>query len=263
MAFSIFLMGHVISDFLLQPRMLIKAKQESSKILLFQPATLFHVLVYFVLTLMISLVEGAFTLPFLIALFITTVAHYFIDYWKNTKRFLNAMIFMIDQVLHIVSIVLATIFLDLWDFPLNGTELIVMVQERSLGINQVTQINFLTVALVCLIWGTQYFITTVLDSRGKPSPLDGSDAYRVTEISPAIRQRERHISYMERLMILLLVLRGQYVAIMLLLIAKSIIRFPKLKDEVYQEYFMYGTFLSFTCGLIFASFYRYIFTLAV
>lgn len=257
MYFSILYLGHVLSDFLLQPKYLRNAKMESSKVLLLQPATLFHVAIIFIVTLVIALLEGALNLNMFLAIVLTSIAHYFIDYWKNLKRTIDANIFLIDQLFHFVSIVASTILLNLWDLPLKSNEIVTMVRTSQWEINHFTQINFLAISFISLIWGTQYFLHTLLHSKRQPSPIYKDQGVDSLADKASISYREHHIAYMERIMILLFVLQKSYIAVGLLLIAKTFIRFEKLKDENYQEVFIYSTGISFTCALLFSSLYRY------
>ncbi|WP_139252348.1 hypothetical protein [Hymenobacter psychrotolerans] len=60
----------------------------------------------------------------------------------------------------------------------------------------------------------------------------------------------RYIGYFERTIIVLLVLRGEFEAIGLLVTAKSIIRIQDAQAKEESEYLIVGTLYSFMCAII-------------
>ncbi len=253
MAFSVLLLAHVVNDFLFQPEFLVKAKRFSSKHLFFQTYTLVHVLLYLLLTVFLSLIEGVMSPRLFLAALIVTVLHYFIDYWKNLQRNVSAFVFLFDQFLHIVSIILACIITGLWHIPHSWTSIILAFKERNLPLSELMQVNYLLILFVTLIWGSGYFIKTVLSSKDGPRYAE-----TLAEARKIVR-RGSFVGYMERIMILLFILNAQYLAIALIPIFKALVRREQLKQEDYAEYFLYDTMLSFTCGILLSSLFRYFF----
>lgn len=251
MAFSVLLLGHVITDYLLQPEVLVRAKRLSSRRLFFQPYTLIHVMIFLAVTLFLGAVEAILDWRFVLATLSVTILHYFIDYWKNLKKQQTAAIFLLDFLFHIISIVVTCYASGLWDMPASWDALISAVKTSTLPINQLTQVNYLVIFFVLLIWGTGNFVSFVVAAKGPPrSPESLEKAAKVS-------RRNALIGYMERLLILLFILQEAYIAIVLLLLFKALVRFEQLKDRDYAEYFIYGSMLSFTCGMLFATLYRY------
>lgn len=58
------------------------------------------------------------------------------------------------------------------------------------------------------------------------------------------------IGVLERMLVLTLVLLGQYAAIALIFAAKSIARFEELKDRQFAEYYLIGTLSSILFAML-------------
>ncbi len=73
-------------------------------------------------------------------------------------------------------------------------------------------------------------------------PMTIKDRKQLQKIS--IPQAGRLIGYLERLLVILLVLSREFGAIAFVIAAKAIIRFESSKERAFAEYFLVGTFAS-------------------
>lgn len=72
----------------------------------------------------------------------------------------------------------------------------------------------------------------------------------------------KYIGYLERLLIFVFVLNGQFAGVGFLITAKSILRFGELKDSENRkqaEYIIIGTFASFLYAILISLFIRWLF----
>lgn len=76
---------------------------------------------------------------------------------------------------------------------------------------------------------------------GGEQPSGGGPRHRPAESGPG---RGRMIGILERILILTLLLVGQWGVVGFVLAAKSIARFDQLKDQAFAEYYLIGTLLS-------------------
>ena len=263
MAFSILLLSHVMNDFLLQQRFLVSAKKQKSKTLFFQPAILVHAICLFILSILIAVAESAMSWRFLLADLLVVICHYFIDYWKNLQKSKPLKVFLLDQLFHILSLALVCMLLGYIKFPLNFEKSIVMIKAHDLKLNHFSQLNLLGTWLVSLLWGIAYFVQSILQDKEDIWPGEGETYRETLKMREEGHRFERHIGYMERILILLFTLHQAYGAIVLLFIGKALVCRNKLKDPLYQDFFLYTTLLSFTGALIFSSLYRYFFFLVI
>ena len=98
------------------------------------------------------------------------------------------------------------------------------------------EIDFVSIAFVfgsylTAIWGGHLFVKFILRKFDLP---EGS----------GLEKAGAMIGYLERALILTFILVKEYMAIGLVLTAKSITRFEELKDRSFSEYFLIGTLSS-------------------
>jgi MFS family permease len=104
-----------------------------------------------------------------------------------------------------------------------------------------------TVYLICLtatiyavaIWGGSWFVGWLTRRLRMPQIED-----------PGLIRAGRFIGYLERVIIMTLVLLHQYDAIAFVFMAKSIARFDDLKKRHFAEYYLVGTLSSVAVALL-------------
>jgi len=202
-------LAHLISDFWWQPTKWVKDKEQRK----IRSGYLYlHVLVTgFTAILFVGLNYWKVVLAI-------TISHAIIDVLKSYAR-PNFKNFAIDQILHLIVIAVC------WAVTFNYQPDMKMVQafyENSKFWVFAAGVFFLTLpASIIIAYVTkQWAVPAGLKNAGK------------------------YIGIIERVLICLLVYKGQYEAIGLLITGKSILRYNSNNEEVKTEYLLIGTLLS-------------------
>jgi hypothetical protein len=215
------LLSHLLTDFVLQPKSWIDDRNKKH---LGSPKLYLH-----------GLVTGATVLLFIgwqywIIASVILVTHILIDAWKSYRK--DAIIyFIIDQCLHIIIIILCWYFTFVdRDHLINAYHLISTNNKFWVLL---TAIIFLTTPAGILIG------QLTKDWREK------------IENAESLANAGKWIGIVERLIVFIFVLLGQYAAISLLIAAKGIIRFnEKDRPEIKTEYLVIGTLMSIGIAVI-------------
>jgi hypothetical protein len=214
------IIAHFIGDFLLQPKSWVEEKEnrkaKSVKLYL-------HILIYGLLTLFILWDYNHWLLVLLLM-----VSHGSIDTIKLYAQKGNNKSgwFLIDQVLHIISI------LGLWVIFFNP-------EINYLSWYEDTNFWVYTAALL--------LITIVSGIVMRELMSNWSKALNDTN-EESLNNAGKYIGMLERLFVFIFVITGNWEGIGFLLAAKSVFRFGDLKeskDRKLTEYILIGTLLSF------------------
>jgi hypothetical protein len=223
MIFWKILLAHALTDFVFQPASLAENKGKIT-------ALLVHRLIFFVLSVVFLLPD--FSYQTLTALICLAFFHGFIDYLKNLIQKGTArnrwLYFLGDQALHVLGIGAVVFFLD---------------RERFHGWVNVFSTHwskpslFLFASLfVVIVFGGGFF--TGILCRGFLGGLN-------SEKKPGIERAGRYIGILERSLVLTAVLFGKMEFIGYIFAAKSIARYPEMKDGGhFAEYYLIGTLTS-------------------
>jgi len=234
LTFLLLLLGHVLGDFYLQSKALAQQKEDSAK------ALLRHSLLY-ALTLGAVLFAGLrFTQGSALLAASAGLAHFLIDLLKfgflkgqkKKARFprLVRHSFLLDQLLHLAS--LGALWALFWQ------EIIL----RPFVTIEIAHLPALPIELaLCFL--------LVLEPVGlliAREVLGGSVQLPQAEDVPgAIQNAGKTIGYLERVIVVLLLLYGQYSAIAFVLTAKSVARFKEIEQSrITAEYYLIGTLSS-------------------
>lgn len=229
-----FLFAHVVADFLAQTRAMVAAKR--------RPAV-FTVHVGFVAVLTV-LASGAATADGAAAVALIVISHAGIDaikirprveVWAAAAPFRALQLFALDQVAHLVFIGLAAVlwpraFADgFWPALLTMTQTRWMLAGLALagGFWLATRVGHLLLAL--LLDGFQRARAALSNSSANVQ-MPGAGAW---------------IGWLERTLVFLLVLLGQFNAIGFVITAKSILRFQHARQPRVSEIVIIGTLASF------------------
>lgn len=214
------ILAHFIGDFILQPKSWVKNKEKfrakSFKIYL-------HFLIHGLLILLVL-----WDLQYWLLAVLIMSAHGLIDLIKiyAQKENTKSKWFVIDQVLHLISIVGLWMLFFKPDFDLIG-----FFQDINLWIY--------STALL--------FITVVSGIAIREMMATWSEKLK-NEDDESLVNAGKYIGMLERIFIFAFILTGNWEGIGFLLAAKSIFRFGDLKDSKDRnltEYILIGTFLSF------------------
>ncbi|MCK9452696.1 MAG: DUF3307 domain-containing protein [Bacteroidales bacterium] len=218
------LLAHFIGDFLLQPKSWVKDK-ENRKIK--SPKLYFHFAIHGLLVLLV-LMDIQFW-PLALA---WVFAHGIIDILKLyvQKDASKSRWFLIDQLLHILSIVL------LW----------IVFFRPEINLSSWLNNDKLWIYAIALFFLTRVsgIVIEVLMSKWSKSLDQNEEA--------SLDNAGRYIGILERLFVFTFVLTGNWAAIGFLIAAKSVFRFGGLRESKSRkltEYILIGTLLSFAIAI--------------
>ena len=235
------LAGHVLGDFLFQTEWMARQKEE-------HPGPLFlHAAV--MLGVHTAVLSPFLTADIWIGLVCLAVVHLILDALRSRAlgdwgRTLAA--FFVDQALHVVAV------LVLWGVvgSASGFETVrwlpstewVAWSARWMGV--VSGYVFAGGGAERIVRGVlERFEETVKEPGLTEAGGSGAQGGRADEMERK-HPTGRLIGYLERFLTLTLILGGQWAALGLILAAKSIARFPELKDKPFAEYYLLGTLTS-------------------
>ncbi|MCP9751226.1 DUF3307 domain-containing protein [Ferruginibacter sp. HRS2-29] len=227
------LLAHMIGDFFLQPKMWVQDKEVKK---LRSVYLYLHTAIHIALILLLT---GGFTF-WKIALLIGGV-HFGIDSLKLQfqKKENKRKWFFIDQLLHLLSIVIT------WAF----------VSKFSPGVEFFKNEKFwvMSAAILFVLNPTSYIIRVFIS---KWSPNTNNDQNRLlgnAGVDESLEDAGKWIGMMERILILIFIGSGKWEGVGFLLAAKSIFRFGDLKearDKKLTEYVLIGTMMSFIITIV-------------
>ena len=222
------LAAHLITDFVLQPGSWIVHKRK------FKAKSLYlylHAFLAGFLSLVFLLNFNLWYVGLAIA-----VTHFFIDLWKLNQPKDDLKTFLLDQLLHLIIIGLA------WLYIISG------FQEVGGWISQAlnsTKFLAITLAYLFVIFPAGYLI-------GKATRR-WQDEVESTQKQNSLEAAGRYIGIFERILILSFILTQNLPAIGFLIAAKSILRFSDKSDtgaRKQTEYVLIGTLMSFAITIL-------------
>lgn len=231
--FLVMLLGHILSDFYFQTDKMAQQCRDTFK------GVAKHSLVY-VLTLAPVLALGISWSAALLWLWLSMgIAHFLIDSLKlaicRRKSEYALTIFLADQAAHIGLMVLV--------WYLFGREL----TARAFVTQQIVYLPVLPITLVIAIAGAMRPVSLMVQKCKQVQPADAQAKPQ------AGKNAGKLIGYLERLIILILVMYNQYSTIAFVLTAKSVARFKEIEDNrITAEYYLIGTLLSAASALVIA-----------
>lgn len=271
--------NHILGDFYLQSSKLADKKDKSIK------GVMLHSLLYSIpFVIMLFVVKVNFNL--VISIIVIGMSHFIIDslkyvYNKIIRRrsskdclfYKEGFIFTVDQVVHVVTI-LITYYLLLANNSSIWPWIHQVASILPFEVNVVLRWCF----LLLFIYKPVNIAHGKLFSSFKPSKreeigneIKATSKLHIAEItyrkeknietygtedqqnmlSDRDRQAGALIGFMERLIIVIFLSLQQYAAIGLVLTAKSIVRYDRIsKDQEFSEYYLIGTLFSFIAALV-------------
>jgi len=227
----LFLFIHILGDFYLQSEQLADKKSKSYKYVFL------HGVIYLVVSVLCVLPFYSFKL--LIASIVFCCLHLIIDlikfiYIKEKEETVN--LYIVDQTLHILSLLTVVFYLVFQDYDLVLIEGLANIFEKS---KIDVSIIFLWLLLVLIL--------------AKPLNITIKqllDKYKVKD-DLGIENAGAFIGTLERIIIVLLISINQFSTIGLVLTAKSVARYNKIaEDKQFAEYYLLGTLLSTLFALV-------------
>ena len=223
-------LAHLIADFILQPNWIAKDKRKISKLAL-------HSLIHFLTAVL--LVNTALTKKLLVVLIVLAFSHAISDYIKARFTRDEWLAFTVDQIVHLLMIIVAAIFLS------------TNVSSNARAIFQVlagSQKLYLYLSVyIATTFGGGYFVQKVTQYF-----MHQIDQTLVAE-KPGLPSAGKYIGWLERSLVLIFIVSGYPDGIGLLLAAKALVRYPEIKSDTkghFAEYFLIGTLTSVTLALV-------------
>ena len=236
------LLAHVLVDFVIQTNKWVEKKTEKG---LTTGYFWLHIILSGIFTYILLMQWTNWIVPLFIL-----ITHGLIDFWKivsekkmidpldgKTKKKLNKEVsskyFFIDQLLHLLTIIIAWVYLS------KGFD-----QFLTAILNFLTDIKSITIltAFILIVWPAGTTIGKITEPFRKE--LSSKDS---------LKNAGTYIGILERILVLTLVLLSQYAAIGFLIAGKSILRVSRDDDKEARkktEYVLIGTLLSFTVAIV-------------
>ncbi len=225
------LLAHLIGDFFLQSKASIRQK---NTLKWRAPHLYFHVVIHFVLVLLLAGIEMWRQAAIIAGM------HYIIDgcklQFQNKKN--KQVLFFVDQLLHLLVLISVVYFTLKTPMPEFSEQTLILL----------TFIIFLTRP-------ASFIVAQAMSHWNEKITLD-------EETNQSLPNAGQYIGIIERLLIFIFILIGQWGAIGFLMAAKSIFRFGDLtrtKDRRLTEYILIGTFLSFGTAILTGILYQHFF----
>ncbi|MBE9466914.1 MAG: DUF3307 domain-containing protein [Bacteroidetes bacterium] len=222
------LVAHFLSDFIFQPTKWATNKDEKG----FKS---WHIYIHVIITAA-TLLICLWDLKLWNLILIISLLHFIIDSAKSTIKTTNIWVFITDQILHIVVIIIVwMVYTDQFDKSL---ELFNSIINNS--------------KFWCLL--LSYILLTIPTSVliGKMTNKWCNELNGTTQIK-GLQNAGKWIGIIERILVFTFIIINQLNVIGFLLAAKSVFRFGDLKNSTDQkktEYIIIGTFISFLLAIL-------------
>lgn len=228
------LLAHVLTDFVFQNTKMVKHKRNYKGKSWYLYA---HSLLAGVLTYLILQDWNQLLIPIVIV-----ITHFFIDLWKLHQKKDNLKYFIIDQILHLIILVLA------WLYLINGfSEVLPAIATFFTS----TQALAIFTGYLIVIFPVGFIIGKATERWQKEISNE--------EAQSSLNKAGRYIGIFERILVLTFILINNFAAIGFLIGAKSILRFSDTKGARKQtEYVLIGTLMSFAICIIIGLAIRYL-----
>lgn len=218
--------GHLVGDFALQSERMAAGKRGGQPLI--SHAALIALAHLVLLAPLLSWALAAVAVGL-------AISHGVVDLIKARgpwRRSAALHVFLIDQGVHLVTVYLAWLFVVHW---------------MGVPDARISAAGLRTFAMVGLVAGAFAFNAT-----GGAAIVSGVLALRERDLESGegAAGSGRMIGILERSLSLILILVGQWAAIVILVAAKSIARFDELKDRRFSEYYLIGTLSSLLVAVL-------------
>jgi hypothetical protein len=238
-AFLALLAAHLVGDFPLQT-----ARMVAGKVALDWTAFFRHGLVH----LSLSIIALALFVPALLwqwstayALALLTIGHLALDWGKsNLVRSRpgrdGSLLFVSDQVAHVL-IVAAASMIVVQDTPAFHV-------IRAMWLAQQDRVLIISTVMLAFVFPVGYLIRYLLSPLSDELTDFGDDPGESNETVEELTNAGLYIGWLERALLVIAFAVGSFMAVGLIVGAKSVVRFPKFQSRAFAEYFLIGTFIS-------------------
>ncbi|MFC4699452.1 DUF3307 domain-containing protein [Glaciecola siphonariae] len=233
--FLLLLLVHLVADFYLQRKSWIdsKIKHKEKSVGLFK-----HVLTHLALNAIVLYSFLGLTATFFVVLFTIVLTHYAIDIWKTYQGFYLKS-FLIDQCAHITILALICAYIAQPDVSL----------WHDIASEYTQAQHLIILATFLFAWKPLSLIIQLILT---PFTKDMNANASQEQDNPGLPYAGEWIGILERFLVIIFVMLGQYAGIGFLLAAKSVFRFGDMRreqDRKLTEYIMLGTLFSVTLAI--------------
>lgn len=248
-AFLALYLAHLLTDFVFQSSQLVQQKKNGHALAYFKHGAI-H---YFcsVLAAGLFLPGMILSLRFQVVVIALTLVHLSIDickiqFAKSRPVADGAIAFVVDQIVHFITIVLAACWIE-------RTPVANLAQASLQALRgQSNRILLLLVIYLVVIFACGYLIRFVTKPMmrhiGSGSRQSGDSTPHETPAQ--LSNAGMYIGWLERFMVLTALLLHSPATVGLIIAAKSIARYPQFHREQFAEYFLIGTLLSICAAFV-------------
>ncbi|KPB06406.1 DUF3307 domain-containing protein [Bacillus sp. CHD6a] len=280
------ILAHLMADFYFQTEHMVKEKRKFLKLHLFH-----HAAIFLIPLLVIYFYQGKDLMrEVLLPTILLVGIHGGIDYFKISiqektsklvrKNAWNLGLFIIDQLFHVITILVVCYFTLQVDLKTTFHSILLLLHLKEglrpeIGLFE--GLLFLIIMLILCTTVTGHLIRILLGSLTKHISLfegkytlkdlavssnsekNMSEEYTYMVMKHQDLSRGKVIGYLERLLVVALILMGSFSAVGFIVAAKSLTRFKQMDDRDWAEYFLLGTLTSFLFAIIFGVLLKIVF----
>jgi hypothetical protein len=233
-------LAHLLTDFVLQSNQMVTNKKRGAVL-----AYAEHGAIHFVSAaafLGFAIPGLALNLGFYASILGLTLVHLAID-WLKLRLVRSEMLedgaaaFLGDQAVHTL-----TVFLTAW--LITRPPFWTLLAKLHWAQAAIEKPLLVSVVYVGVIFGGGYVV------RFLTKPLTKQDMSILGETSNEMQNAGMYIGWLERFAVLTALVLQSPATVGLILTAKSIVRYPEMKSVRFAEYFLIGTLLSMSLGII-------------
>ncbi len=221
-------LAHLLTDFVLQPTKWVEHKRTHKA-----------ASVYFYIHVVLS---GVLSVLFLQRLelwyigVVVAITHFVIDWWKLEQGVDNLKYFLLDQLFHILVVLVC------WLFIIDGFD---VVLKKVVTVFSTLKILAVMIGYIAVVFPVGFLV-------GKATSSWQKEIKEVVHL-PSLKKAGRYIGIFERILVLTFILSNNFSAIGFLIAAKSILRFTDKGESNARkqtEYVLIGTLMSFSITIL-------------
>lgn len=253
----IFIIAHLLGDFVFQSVKVVELRFSKNKCKRLK-GNIKHMITHMVVIVgLYALLFGSINYP-IITLIKTTVmisiSHIVIDVIKSEikvhseicNRINGMVLFIADQFLHVLFIIM--IFTN-FQFSMIGETIKSLCEYYPYNLDILDRLLILVIIVISTTFAVGTLIRIKFEKNDELKTVD--QVINNNELDfKGMKNGGLIIGYMERLFIMSLVSIGQASMIGFVLATKTIVRFKKLDQDRFAEYFIVGTFISYLFALM-------------
>jgi len=287
------ILGHFLADFPLQFECINKKKSKTGKEGMYGLLihTGFHFGVYLLFSLIYLFITNSWSywFPLTMIVVIVSILHFFIDLLKKTldtisqksslsmyrKSQLDVLIYLADQVIHMVAITVAVTLLTTENLNIIQHLIEFITLDEKLSLTLPGSIILSLIIILCNTYVSGYLISKILlpfrpnnsytESRKEKKvtttnmgnqnshddvKIETQSIEAVIQIHDSPKNAGVLIGFSERLIIMVLIMFNSIGSIGFIIAMKALTRFKQFEDKSFAEYYLIGSLVSILIGIV-------------